>query len=82
MGTARTRAVSRWPDLLTGFDSLTLDPSPRLRRARQNLTGQHQDPVAAAWRDVGRALADAMISAGRTLIAAARQTSRPLRHSR
>ena len=45
-----------------GFDSLTLNPAPRLRATRQRL--ENQDPIREAWKDVGRAMTDAIRSVG------------------
>jgi hypothetical protein len=44
--------------LMKGFDSLTLDPSPRLRTARKQLL-QH-DPLREAWTVVRRSIAEAV----------------------
>jgi hypothetical protein len=45
-----------------GFDSLTLDPSPHLRQVRRSLAARNSTTFEQAWRDVGRAIADAMRS--------------------
>lgn len=60
-----SRANPRRPDLLGGFSSLTLDPSPRLRRARHRLAPDRGTILADAWKVTGRALTAAMISVGR-----------------
>lgn len=49
-----TRTPKAASNLAKGFDSLTLDPSPRLRRARQ--TAAKHNPMAQAWIIVGRAM--------------------------
>jgi hypothetical protein len=51
--------------LLRGFDGLTLDPSPRLRRARSRL--RTSGTFERAWRDVGKAIAEAVRSVGETI---------------
>jgi hypothetical protein len=60
------QAKRRRPDLLTGFDSLTLDPSFRLRRTRHKLMGG-QATIESAWKIVGQALVRAMLNVSRTL---------------
>jgi hypothetical protein len=66
--TTRDRETSRPRSrLVTGFDSLTLDPSPRLRRARDELARSSEAGIAEVWKSVGRALAEAMTSVSRTL---------------
>lgn len=59
--TTRTPKPSRQPDLLTGFDSLTLDPSPRLRRKRRELSRQNQATFQDAWITVGEVLYEVMV---------------------
>jgi hypothetical protein len=51
---ARTRRI---PALGRGFGYLTLDPSPRLQRARQESQDRLNSPVS--WQDLRRALAEA-----------------------
>jgi hypothetical protein len=48
--------------ILKGFDYLTLDPSPRLRRTREEQEKRTTDPtevVRQAWLKVGAAIAQA-----------------------
>jgi hypothetical protein len=44
--------------LQKGFDYLTLDPSPRLRKMREDR--RQRDPFAEAWKSVGEAIAEAI----------------------
>jgi hypothetical protein len=47
---------------MKGFDYLTLDPSPRLRKIREEQRKRSADPtevVRQAWLSVGAALAEA-----------------------
>ena len=64
--------MRRKPSLTAGFDSLTLDPSPRLRRTRDRMGRESQATIGSAWRYTGKALATAMISVSRTFTAQAR----------
>jgi hypothetical protein len=66
MTTRPQRTASRKSALTGGFDSLTLDPSVRLRRTRQKMAGESQDTIGNAWKLTGQALVAAMISIGRT----------------
>ncbi len=66
-GTAR-----RKPRLTAGFDSLTLDPSPGLRRTRGRMARESQTTIGSAWKYTGKALVAAMISVSRTYTAQAR----------
>jgi hypothetical protein len=48
--------------ILKGFSYLTLDPSPRLRKLREEQENRKTDPtevVRQAWQKVGAAIADA-----------------------
>lgn len=54
----RHRQPSKVRALIKGFDSLTLDPSPRLRALRSEI--QDRDVVAEAWMQTGRVIASAM----------------------
>jgi hypothetical protein len=47
-------AKRRKSGLMAGFDSLTLDPSPRLRRVRQQMTRQNQATIGNAWKAQGK----------------------------
>jgi hypothetical protein len=58
----RTRVTS---DLLGGFRSLTLDPSPQLRRSRESLANRR--PMASAWTVVGKAMRQSTDAVGRTI---------------
>jgi hypothetical protein len=64
--------TQRWPHpekppsaekrLLKGFDYLTLDPSPRLRKVRQEQRKRTADPtevIRQAWLNVGAAITEA-----------------------
>jgi hypothetical protein len=44
--------------LARGFASLTLDPSPHLRRSRRQ--AQKSSTLEQAWKDVGRAISEAI----------------------
>jgi hypothetical protein len=49
--------------IVKGFDYLTLDPSPRLRRMREELGKSTPDPaevVRKAWLTVGAAITEAL----------------------
>lgn len=52
--------ASRTKALAKGFDSLRLDPSPRLRSLRIEIS--HRNTVAEAWTQTGQVLAEAMAS--------------------
>jgi len=55
-GTRARRRVTR------GFDYLTLDPSPRLRRMRESQEERAKDPaemIREAWSSVGAAIREA-----------------------
>ena len=54
---AEKPAEDRTP-LARGFDYLTLDPSPRLRKMREER--RQRDPFAEAWKSVGEAIAEAI----------------------
>ncbi len=41
----------------SGFDRISLDTSPRLRQARQDLS--YRDPVLEAWIETAKALTEA-----------------------
>jgi hypothetical protein len=48
---------------MKGFDYLTLDPSPRLRKMREEQTQRAADPaevVRQAWLSVGAAMREAL----------------------
>lgn len=61
------RKTPRRPSrLLEGFDSLTLDPSPRLRRLRMEMSRPPEAGLESAWKTVGEAMAEAVRSLGRT----------------
>jgi hypothetical protein len=78
-------AMRRKPNLTAGFDSLTLDPSPRLRRTRERVARESQATIGSAWKYTGQALAAAMISVSRTFASQARanppRSSKPYRSS-
>lgn len=63
--TNRAKLATAGDQLAKGFDSLSLDPSPSLRQAR-NRPRSHRT-MERAWRDVGRALAEAIQSVGKTV---------------
>ena len=44
--------------LQKGFDYLTLDPSPRLRKMREER--RQSDPLTDGWKSVGEAIAEAI----------------------
>jgi hypothetical protein len=52
--------------LMTGFDGLTLDPSPRLRRVREEMSRPPEAGIESAWKSVGEAMAESIRSIGRT----------------
>lgn len=58
------RPRRRLPGLRDGFASITLDPTPWLRAARERL--RERDRVAEAWANVAQALSDAIRQAGRS----------------
>lgn len=60
------KTSGRRPDVSAGFDKLTLNPAPRLRRVRHQVSRPSQARVEEAWRSVGKALADAVISVRQT----------------
>ena len=68
MGTApdTRKAPRRRSRLLEGFDSLTLDPSPRLRRVREEMSRPPEAAIENAWKSVGEAMTEAIRSIGRT----------------
>lgn len=45
-----------WRTLLAGYRSLTLDPSPSLRRTRLEMSRPAEEAMRSAWRSVGRAV--------------------------
>lgn len=55
---ARRGTSSPAAQLARGFDSLTLDPSPRLRKKREQV--QRSMTVQQAWKTVGSAIAEAI----------------------
>jgi hypothetical protein len=67
------RMKRRKSGLADGFDSLTLDPSPRLRRTRQQMARQSHSTMGNAWKNTGQALVAAMISVSRTFTSQARE---------
>jgi hypothetical protein len=73
--------MRRKPSLTAGFDSLTLDPSSRLRRTRERMGPESLATVGSAWKYTGKALVAAMISVSRTFTTQARaippQSSKP-----
>lgn len=60
------KARKRRSRLLEGFDSLTLDPSPRLRRVREEMSRTPEAGIESAWKAVGEAMTEAMRSIGKT----------------
>jgi hypothetical protein len=56
----REKPAGTWRTLLGGYDSLTLDPSPRLRRVREEMSRPPEEAMQSAWKMVGRALLEAM----------------------
>lgn len=50
--------------LADGYRSLTLDPSPRLRQIREQMSRPPEEAIADAWKMVGRALRNAMRTVG------------------
>jgi len=65
--TKTPKTARRKPRLVTGFDSLTLDPSPRLRRVREEMTQEEPTSLEEAWRSVGRAFVTAISDIGHTI---------------
>ena len=59
-GERRSRA-----NLSKGFNSLSLDPSSRLRARRHD--HRRQDPTAEAWQETAEALAEAVRMVGRNI---------------
>lgn len=62
----KEKAAGIWRSLLEGYDSLTLDPSPSLRRTREALSRTPESGMESAWKTVGRALVQAMRSVSST----------------
>jgi hypothetical protein len=63
--TNRTKLATAGDQLAKGFDSLTLDPSPRLRQARKRRRSYRT--MEQAWQEVGKALAEAIRLVGKTV---------------
>lgn len=63
--TGKSPARRKTSRLSTGFDMLTLDPSPHLRATRQELS--QREPMAEAWRVIAKAMVTAMKSISRDL---------------
>ena len=60
-GTRQTeRPASPLRTLLDGYGSLTLDPSPKLRQVREEMSRPPEEAIKSAWISVGRALLEAM----------------------
>jgi hypothetical protein len=66
MATTR-RSRKRRSILSQGYDSLTLDPSPRLRRTRRELFPPSETALASAWKSVASAMTEAVETAVRAL---------------
>lgn len=62
--TPKARRKSR---LATDFDSLTLDPSPRLSRLREEMAQEKPASLEEAWKSVARAFATAISDIGHTI---------------
>lgn len=60
MTTKKTPRTTLGSRLNKGFDSLTLDPSPRLHQARLEMSRAHPLTMADVWTTVARALAEAV----------------------
>ena len=65
--TKTPKAARRKSRLVTGFDSLTLDPSPRLKRVREEMTQEEPASLEEAWRSVARAFVTAISDIGHTI---------------
>jgi hypothetical protein len=72
----RPQMKRRAPGLMAGFDSLTLDPSPRLRQTRLRMAREGSATMGEAWKSTGQALVAAMISVSRTLARPSRANPR------
>lgn len=69
MATTRSRKkiYRRRSRLMSGYDSLTLDPSPRLRNLREETFRPSEAAMENAWKGVGSALLSAMRTASQAL---------------
>jgi hypothetical protein len=71
MTVTRTRkdrpASEAYRALLDGYRSLSLDPSPRLRQIREDMSRPPEEAIESAWKVVGRALLKAMRTFSETL---------------
>lgn len=56
----KEKSAGAWQTLLDGYDSLTLDPSPALRRVREEMSRPPEEAIQSAWKEVGSALLEAM----------------------
>lgn len=65
--TSKPKTGRRKSLLMNGFDSLTLDPSPRLSHAREEMSRPREAAIAEVWKSVGKALGEAILSVGSTL---------------
>jgi hypothetical protein len=63
----REKVSRRRSRLTTGYDSLTLDPSPRLRRLRREVFPPSETGIENAWKSVGSAMSQAMRTVARAL---------------
>jgi hypothetical protein len=59
-GTHQKETPSPLATLADGYRSLTLDPSPRLRLIREQMSRSPEEAIENAWTMVGRALLKAM----------------------
>jgi hypothetical protein len=59
-GTHQKERPSPLATLADGYRSLTLDPSPRLRQIREQMSRPPEEAIENAWKMVGRALLKAM----------------------
>ncbi len=64
------REAKARPNLSKGFDALTLNPAPRLRRARRH--AMKSDPLSIGWSMTGQS----MVSAVRTVTRSLSSTSK------
>jgi hypothetical protein len=60
--TSKPKTGRRKSHLMSGFDSLTLDPSPRLRRVRNEMSRPRDAAIADVWKSVARAMGEDMSS--------------------
>jgi hypothetical protein len=69
MATTRSRKKidKRRSRLMSGYDSLTLDPSPRLRHLWEEMFPPSETVLENAWKHVGSALLSAMKTTSRAL---------------